>query len=244
MSANPSDEPKFDFVSAGADFYDSSRIADEVVWPMVDRYWRGDWRDDSKICHELSVQKSGTFNGVTYDVNLTAHNNVPEEEIDPEKGIPIISIATIALEEIVQDERRDFIFNLAKRSDKGGDITKLAVEHIVSKTVIYYSFDDIGNIEDIESHQLLERIDGQPVWHSDAYEEPENTDQADYDEDEDENEASRSDGPSFGGDLEPKIYRRDLEIIEAGVYILGAPAAIQKALKSIRSSSIEPRASV
>ncbi|HYF96489.1 MAG TPA: hypothetical protein VD947_00445 [Patescibacteria group bacterium] len=55
-----SGDSQFDFGSVtGPESYNHIAVGQEVLWPLVDFYWQGNWRTDSSLGHELSIPKNG-----------------------------------------------------------------------------------------------------------------------------------------------------------------------------------------
>lgn len=224
MASIPGEASGFSFDFGPERSFDQIEVAQRLIWPLVDVYWQGDWREQSKVGHEMRIPRSGMFNGQNYDVALTAFSQYLLEEEDEESGIPILSSAVLEVEPIVTDERKDMIIAKAQQDD-AERFEEMDEEDLVAKISTSYSFDTDDDME-IETCQAVEDIEGEHVWMS------ESSSYIDVPSDQDtENEVIISmRTPST-------LLEHDMELIEAGLYILRAPKSIMKALAIIKTAN-------
>jgi len=97
---------------------------------------------------------------------------------------------------------------------------------LVVKVGLTYYIDTDDDLV-IEASQLIEDVDGEVIWNDSPYDGKER-------EDDEEATDTPADGIILGVCPEVKILEHDMEMIEAGIYILRAPEAIRKALAVIK----------
>lgn len=215
MSMQPGGFPDFDFDSTMFRSYDHVELAQRVVWPMVDTLWRGDWRENSWPNDDLSVCRHGSYGGTNYGAQIGAYTET-EDVADTDKNNPIISTAFLEVQEILDQQARLGILELAESElDEMREASStFDKSQLIAKSCVAYKFDTDDDLE-ISSSTVLESPGGNVIWFED-------TQSKDTDEHHD----------YYG--LETPLYAQDLERIEAGLYVLKTPRAIMKTLQKIK----------
>lgn len=255
MAINPSELPSFDMDFARRE-YDPGRIAEEVIWPLVDAVWWDDWRQRSHVGNEWHIIKRGARNGELVDVILNAFQDAQildfdEEPDESEPFGPTLSTAILEVEPILTDERRDIILDLAaednskiaaalERHEAGekldedeqdDDDPEVDIEDLTVKINFSYKFYSDGEYM-IESGKVVEDIEGIVIWCKDededvtTIEEPETVDEDD------------PETVVLGRVIVPKILDHDMEMLETGLYIFNSPDFIIKAFQAVRANPI------
>ncbi|MGI9027637.1 MAG: hypothetical protein ACR2FM_02205 [Candidatus Saccharimonadales bacterium] len=226
MSSVPGEMPSFDFNFGPQRTYDHIQLADTVVWPLVNEIWWQDWRTKSHLGNEMHVLKRGVINSQLFDVAIGAYTELTDREEEPGDSNPIISVATIDIRSIVEDERKDMILSLA--AYQSDELEHYDVEHLLVNTGTVYKFGTDNDVE-IETSQSVESIDGQIVWYSDSTDEDEEADEPD------------EDTPTiviYSAQPATKIFDQDMDMLQAGLLVFNSPTAIIKALHTIRDNPV------
>lgn len=223
MASMPGEMPDFDFQLEPSQYYDHIELADKVLWPMVDAFWRRDWRRYSAISDDISLRRAGVFAGRSLDILLEANNDLLEDDEESDGSTPVISTVSIGIEEEVTDERRDIILLKAEPT-----LDAEVPEGAKVKVSTSYSIDTDGDLA-IEGCQAIDDIVGTNIWFRESRDE---IDEAFGRTGNDSEEASDDD------DISIKIHEYDLERLTWGIYVLSPTRAIEKALKKIRANPI------
>lgn len=247
MSSLPEEAPDFNFSLVPEIQFDSERIAEEVLWPMVDLFSRDrSWRDVSWPGRETLDTRRGRVDGELLEVFLDAGTELAAEASDQSTTEPYLHTVTIGIESIVTDQRREQIFTRAN-SHPQLKLHEKYIDNYAFKIANQYYFDTSGNMAGT-SRQLIEDADGGLYWDSIIGFAPDVIARMDKDEEyDDEDESTTSpknleDCFAEGSDDMPdneRILEHDLERLESGIYILKPTKAIRKALTSIRHNPIE-----
>lgn len=230
MSAVPGESPSFDFSLIPQEYFDRDRIAEEVVWPLVNHYWRGEWRLYSALEDSLNISRKGSHNGGEYLVSLTAHNSLMDED-DPEEGIPVLGEATFELESIVHDERRDMILS---KAEEDPDVAELDEDDTVVSTCTVYNFDTDGDMQ-VTTEHIVKAFHGEMLWYE---EQGEISDVIETEEDSDDDELGTEDELRLLEWPDIKLQQPDMDQLESGLYVLRAPDVIMATFKAIRQNPL------
>jgi hypothetical protein len=168
MSAEPEKSPAFDLDAVSQRYYNHEAVAEEVVWPLVDMYWRGDWRQESQEGCRLTIKRESRRQKQIFDTCLSAYNLLEDGDGNDDDGFLVVrSVAMIAVESIVRSgAKRNWIRAQAARqgfkvSEKRQDVDKVFLIGTA------YSFDTDYNLSISTSH-IIEDIAGRVMWHARA----------------------------------------------------------------------------
>jgi hypothetical protein len=212
--------PQFDFGPEKS--YNPEMVAEQVVWPLVDYLWRGDWRVASQVGDELHIPKHGKHGDKILDVALEADC----DEWTDDKGQKRINYgASLSIEEVTTNLSRDIALQAAKIAmtefvdendeDNEEDESELWPEgdekdFIVRKGASYF-FESDG------------------YWNLELYRSIEGPQQRVT--------VGMLDTELEGVSLDKLLYH-DIEAIEACCIVMNAPVAIKKALEVIKAKPV------
>jgi hypothetical protein len=242
MTYRPGEGGDFEFNLEVPQAVDPEVLAEYVLWPMVDSYWRGDWREVSALTDNLEVRKLGSIEGQQYDVGLFASNDVWEVDEDTETGLGKLATVVIDVQTLVTDGRRDVLLSSAredigKRIENGRMLNDETIElldedmdpdDLCFKVAATYSIDTDGDVE-IDIDQSIEDVTGNIIW----YKEP-SSDENDADDNEDDPDDEESTKIIYPRPIQAIIMEHDLELIEYGVRVLDPTQAVLRALRELR----------
>jgi hypothetical protein len=224
--------------------FDQSRIADEVMWPLVDYYWRDRWREICPVGKTLHIQHRNEWRGNDVDVTLSASKHFTTEEDEEIYGLDVVSLVNLDIETIVADDgRRKMIRDiyqadieevLEELDDDELDLEDLEVairddelDDFYFKLHATYGFSTIGGVV-IENCRRIEDMHGECLW---------------YDDGDHEEKQPMTDDQSravmLGALPVAKIFVNDMEMLESGLYVLNAPDEIHDAFLNIRTNPIK-----
>jgi hypothetical protein len=220
--------------------YSDEKIADEVLWPLVDHYWHTDWRQESAVGHSMHIEKRGIWKrGEVVDVSLAAFKQFADTEEEEELGMNTLSVVHLDIETIVADNRRELIRDLmqAEVDEVIAEIDDLDADDIEAidddelddyyfKIHTGYTFDTDGYAS-VDSYRVIEDIDGDMCWH----------DEGDHIEKEPPNDEEMR-RVMLGALPKAKLFSHDMSVLECGLYVLNAPEAIHKAFLRIRANPL------
>jgi hypothetical protein len=226
--------------------YDARRIANEVLWPLVEYFWHDDWRTASAVGQSMHIDRRGIWKqNEEVDVTLAALKHFEHDDDGEIMGKNAISTVNFHIETVVTDKRRTFIRDLMQTELEGifdalapendlaqalteGDLVVIEDEDLddyAFKISTAYSLDTAGGVE-VESHRLIEDAEGEFMWNDFGENDDELSQQDDDDmEDNDEDDSAEE---------KTKLFTHDMSVLECGLYVINAPEAIHKAFDSIR----------
>lgn len=216
MAEGLPDDDKFANIATAleAPHFDPDKIAERLIWPVVDDLWRGDWRNRSFPGIPFQFPRSGKRNGQILDVCLIAASEYPESG-DEDDGM--LCCVTIDIQTVVTDALREHI--LEKTFEDWGDarvdyLNGYTEDDLVTKTSVAYVFQS-GEVIALSSQQVNDERDGGVLWSS----------------------------SDFGdtGSVQTAIYEDDLEKIGQGLVILTGSPEHDEALELIRREAILKR---
>lgn len=226
--------------------FDDEKIADQVIWSLVDYIWEDDWRENSFVGNNLTIMRRGSDEEGKIDVRLEAYTELFDEEDDEyldgsDEGEShsqqrcILSTAEISIRRHVTDERRDMMIQRALSEVEEDEEDELSIEDydyddeekVVAQIEQFYMFDTDGCMEKSVAQRLAD-IKGNAIWHSESasdllYESSEDPDT----------------GTVILSSISP-IYldKFDLHALESGLLVFNAPKDILQALRKIRQRPV------
>ena len=229
MSQEASDLPEFNFPAEA--IYNGDTVGDQVVWPLVDALYRAEWRSVTDVGDEFEYPRRGIYLGRFLKAIVTADCTAFELNDKLETHYA----AAVAVEEKVDDANKDYHLEAARVAldemedvdvEDGFDENEDADEDredglvwpdaddsdLIVKRAVAYTFDTLGG------------------WNAEAYRCV-------------EGRAQRLKVPLCESEMEngtiDQLHLRDLENIEAAVYILQAPRALKAVWHAIKARPVE-----
>lgn len=217
------------------EYFPHEAVADQVVWPLVDHFWRGDWREESAIQDEFTFPKHGEYQGKKLDVVLMGESNLMVTDTENIET----RVARICIEEAVDPMMRQFVLDAAKRirdhelaymdTDEADDSWPFGDEdNFIVRTGQSYSFEATGEL----MTSLYRSVSG-----------PFNTVSYPYDETspEVEDEPSTEDDEVATAESEViRLRQADMELLLGACKILKAPRSIRLDLEFLMDNPIKP----
>jgi hypothetical protein len=249
-SHTPDEQPAFDFDNFQVledskekpAVYDPERIAENVIWPLVDAKWDGDFRQDSMpAMQQFCLPKVGVYAGRILEVTLQAGCDIdwrPEQQNGSTVSQRImIHDASIRIEERTPDNFETLLEIFKERQPESyaeilNDDGELDLE-MDAITGFNMYLDSFGGISSRAFYALKDK-DGIEVWSTDDDEVDSNGDLVGYpDDEEDEREEIQHGDADFltpGGEL----YVHDIDLLLTASAILNAPDSIVGYLQKIK----------
>lgn len=142
--------------------YDHERIADVVIWPAFDHYWRGDWRAESFPGQTSRIEKIAHFDERTYQVVLSASKNIMFDT-DSDRT-ELLSMIELEVNEFVGlGIEIDMILTESGILDDEDDEDERS--RYMAKRCTVYRFDTDGDFYIFENKSIVDDI-GKEVWSS------------------------------------------------------------------------------
>jgi hypothetical protein len=216
--------------------YDHRAVEMHLIWPLVSLHYRGgkDFRETHATA-QLNVRKNDIFNGCEYDVLLRAEHDVFGGDENTHTGVPSLTTAYLEVEEVVYDHRRGVILSAAREQSK-----KVREEDEVdlrTKVGACFRFDTDGDGY-VEIKQIVEDFEGFMIW-PEADEPYDNGAEDDSDGEDIDTEKDSEERVIIKPWTEVRLFDQDMELIEAGIYLLNPTRGIKKALEIIRANPIK-----
>lgn len=250
MSSHTPNDPtqKFDFdnievITEAKDklaTYDPEKIAANVIWPLVDAKWDGDFRQDSlPTMQHFVLPKVGTYQGRLLEVTLSAGCEVDWKDEDQEDSSVyqqvLVYDAAIRIDESTPD-KMEYLLGIFKQrqperwdelidADTGEPHFDM---HAITGFCIY--LDTFGGVSSRAFYALKDE-DGIEIWSTDDDEVDSDGERVDFYNDDDE--------PIFEGPdpLTPSgepLYKEDIDMLLTASAILNAPEDVVGYLYKIR----------
>lgn len=216
MATEPGEMPTFDFGPERA--YNAELIAEQVVWPLVNKHCDGDWRQESEDKDVLTFSKRKMHQGRMLYVELAADcEKLYIDDDQPE----VIRTAMLYLEEVAIEPGRTILLEAARIAFSEGTHESAGFDewlwpdgdesHFVVKKCAAYLFDTDGDWD----AKPYRRVEGPNRQLSVPLSKAEESLVA-----------------------EDKLALHDVEAIEAGCFVLNAPKAIIKAIQNVKDRPV------
>lgn len=141
-------EPDFNFEAIGVweDHFDHAKVADDVLWPIVDECWVGgdSWQKDSKPGMTMMQPNSGEYEGKNITVSIGANTIycTDAREEPPEEYIRY-AVELIVKEEVTDEDSRQVMFGQSIELLEEVDIEVVNEEgEEVELTAVLLAYDD------------------------------------------------------------------------------------------------------
>lgn len=213
--------PEFDIDSLEIEtpYYDPEEIANQAVWPLVNKLSGRDWRKKASAGQHMTMPAEGLDGSDRmFDISITADQAL---DIGGESETGFLSTATITVAEIVSELQRDtLVEEVSKRLPEEFEPWDLG--YLVVKNCVTYAFSTDGECEIDPYLTIEEPVDGNTLWHStsEGYHHG-------YDDD-------------WAIDAEVKFRDHDLDTLKNAFIILSASAELIEPLDWIKKNPIQP----
>jgi hypothetical protein len=219
MSSVPGEVPEFNIDLGPEKTYAPEVIADKIMWPVVDAFWHGNWREDSIPKQEFTFPKVGQHNGAMLDVELNADCELSEDMISRSVSLAVEEILTgdiraftlARIKQQYEQEVEEWEDNDEEDADEWPEGDE---ERFIIRCGVGFTFEEDGNWYINLYHAVEGPYERLVVYPNDADNSPE-----------DLKDMSQ---------LSQRIREHDLEMMEVAFEILGAPEEITHALQEVR----------